>query len=261
MENKNLMFNKMGQVTVFIIIGILIVAAVVLIFTVGKQADIQEIDENLQPAYQNFLNCLEQDTRNGVDILGTQGGYIYTPEFEPGSSYMPFSSQLDFMGNGIPYWYYVSGNNIQKEQVPSKQKMEQDLGQFISEKIIECDFQDYYLDGFQVDINPENIKADVVVNNNNIDVDLNTELFISNGDSSAVVENHKITLNSKLGKFYNIGGDIYNYEQRNMFLEEYAVDTLRLYAPVDGVELSCAPKVWNAQQIVSDLQTAIEVNT
>ena len=44
------------------------------------------------------------------------------PEYEAGSEYMPFSSQLDFLGNPIPYWYYVSGNNIQREQVPSKNR-------------------------------------------------------------------------------------------------------------------------------------------
>jgi rod shape-determining protein MreC len=31
--------------------------------------------------------------------------------YEASSEYMPFSSQLDFLGNPVPYWYYISGNN------------------------------------------------------------------------------------------------------------------------------------------------------
>ena len=49
---------------------------------------------------------------------------------------MPFSSQLNFLGDFIPYWYYVSGNNIQKEQMPSKNDMEEQLEEFIEEKIM-----------------------------------------------------------------------------------------------------------------------------
>ena len=46
-----------------------------------------------------------------------------------------------------------------------------------------------------------------------------------------------------------------------MFLEKYGIDTLRLYAPVDGVELTCGVKTWNADDIFSDVKEAIELNT
>ncbi len=252
---------KRGQITIFIIIAIILVAGVALFFTVRKQSPVTSVDKNLEPAYQTFLDCLEQDAQNGVDILGTQGGYIYPPKFEPGSSYMPFSSQLEFMGSGIPYWYYVSGNNVAKEQVPSKEKMEQDLGQFISEKIKDCNFDDYYREGFQIDLNPEDLKATASINDNTIDVSLKAQLSITDGESATIVRDHKIQINSRLGKFYKTARQIYDKEQKDMFLENYGIDDIRLYAPVDGVELSCAPKTWVAQDVVKDLQNAIEANT
>jgi hypothetical protein len=43
-------------------------------------------------------------------------------------------------------------------------------------------------------------------------------------------------------------------------LENYSVDVLRLYAPVDGVEITCSPKIWNADNIFGDLKGAIEAN-
>jgi hypothetical protein len=36
---------------------------------------------------------------------------------------------------------------------------------------------------------------------------------------------------------------------------------MRLYAPVDGVELSCAPKIWNGREVFNNLRDAIEINT
>lgn len=255
------MMLKRGQITIFVIIAILIVATVVLIITVRKQITPGEISKNLEPVYQNFLDCIEQDTRNGIDILGTQGGYIYLPDFEQGSSYMPLSSQLDFFGNPVQYWSYVSGNNIMREKVPSKNDMEKDLEKYISESITDCDFQAYYDQSYQIDINSEDIKADVLINDNNVGVDLNAGLSISDQENAVFIENHNINLNSKLGKFYNTARKIYDKEKNEMFLENYGIDVLRFYAPVDGVEVSCAPLTWSTDNIINDLQNAIESNT
>jgi len=60
---------------------------------------------------------------------------------------------------------------------------------------------------------------------------------------------------------YNSALKIYNKEQEELFLEEYALDTLRLYAPVDGFELSCSPKTWDIHEINNNLKTAIQENT
>ena len=39
------------------------------------------------------------------------------------------------------------------------------------------------------------------------------------------------------------------------------MDNLRLYAPVDGVEITCSPQIWNSQEVFDELQNAIESNT
>ncbi|HEB46936.1 MAG TPA: hypothetical protein ENI22_00520, partial [Candidatus Pacearchaeota archaeon] len=134
------MENKKAQVTIFIIIAILIVAGVAAFFLLRTSTMSSDIPSNFQPAYTSFLSCLEQDTFAGIGILQSQGGYIELPEFEPGSTHMPFSSQLNFLGNPIPYWYYVSGNNVQRENVPSLGDMESQLETFIESKVDGCDF-------------------------------------------------------------------------------------------------------------------------
>ena len=108
------MRNKRAQLTAFIIIAIIIIASGVLYFVFRDSLTVAGIPPSIEPVYNNFLSCLEEDIFIGIDLLESQGGYIEIPDFEPGSHHMPFSSQLDFLGNPIPYWYYVSGNNIQK---------------------------------------------------------------------------------------------------------------------------------------------------
>jgi len=229
--------NRKGQVTIFIIVAVVLISLVAGYFLLKDKLFVPEVPSNIEPVYIDFLTCLENEVLVGVDVLETQAGYIYLPDFEAGSEYMPFGSQLNFLGNPVPYWYYISGNNIQKEQVPSKNDMENDLEKFIEEKIRRCKFDSYYDEGFEI------------------------SQGITKGEETSLIKTHNLVVDSKLGALYNSAKKIYSKEQEELFLEEYAVDILRLYAPVDGVELTCSPMVWSAEKIFDNLKEAIEENT
>ena len=256
--DKNIAKSKRSQVTIFIIIAIVIVGLILGFFLLRDRIGISGFPAKFQPIETRFLNCLQDETEKGKQILGASGGYIYMPEFEAGTKFAPFSSQMDFLGQAIPYWYYVSGADFVKEQVPSKSEMENQLGRYIEENF-KCDFSDYYSQGY--DINYTNLKASVKINANDISVSVDSDLYVSRENETARQTSHSTKINTNLGKFYNEAIELYNYEKKEMFLEKYGVDILRLYAPVDGVEISCAPKTWIGDKVVSDLQDAMEANT
>jgi len=254
------MFNKRGQVTIFIILAVIIVAGVAGYFLVRGSFETQVVSANLAPVYNAFLTCLEENTLVGVGILESAGGYIELPEFEKGSAHMPFSSQLNFLGNPVPYWYYVSENGIPKEQVPSKQMMEEQLGNYLEGEINDCILEDYFEQGFAISVD-EDVDADITINREEIEVNLKVDLGIEKADEVAVVSNHNVVVKTRLGSLYESARKIYDYEQETLFLENYGIDVLRLYAPVDGVELTCAPLIWSADQVFADLRGAIQANT
>ncbi len=253
-------WDKRGQVTIFIIIAVIIIAVVAAFFILRGRITPAAVPASLEPVYSSFLSCLEEDTAVGITVLESQGGYIELPEFTAGSQYMPFSSQLNFLGNPIPYWYYVSGNNIQQEQVPSVNDMEEQLGTYIEGKIRGCILDTYLENGYGVSMGDE-VSADVTINEDNVEVSLSMDLAMERAEDSVIVDEHNVILNSKLGQLYADAKAIYDYEQESLFLENYGIDTLRLYAPVDGVELSCSPKTWNANEVFDELGAAIEANT
>src|SRR3989338_5216272 len=123
--------GKKGQVTIFIILAIAIAAGILLFFFFRSRIISPFVPADLENVYSYYLSCIEAETLNGASILGQQGGYIETPAFSPGSEYMPFSSQLDFLGIGVHYWYYISGNGIANKQIPSKEMMESQLDDFL----------------------------------------------------------------------------------------------------------------------------------
>lgn len=252
--------SKRGQVTVFIILAVVLVASVALYFVFRDSVSTNKVPAEFESVYTNFLNCLESDVLEGVDLLETQGGYINLPDFEAGSAHSPFSSQLNFLGNPIPYWYYVSGNNLPKVQVPSKSDLESELELFVEARFSDCSFESYYDEGFGINFD-EGSRANIDINEGEVRLSLDSDMEMEFSENSVVVDEHNVVVKTKLGELYESAREIYDLEQENLFLETYAIDNLRLYAPVDGVEFSCSPKIWNADEVFDELQDAIEINT
>jgi len=250
--------SKRSQVTVFIILAIIIIAGIGLYFAFRGSLFQQKLPAELEPVYSYYLSCIENEAGDGALILGEQAGYIEQPEFSPGSQYMPFSNQLDFLGTGVPYWYYISGNGVLKEQIPTKAKMQSQLNDFLKERVSECDFSKFEEQGF--DINFGGVEAETSINANSIDVKVNQDLSISFGEITWSGSKHNVNFNSNLGRFYDLAQKIYATQKENMFLEKYGLDILRLYAPVDGSEISCSPKIWNVNDIRIELINALEAN-
>jgi len=251
------MENKRAQLTIFVIVAIVIVVGVVLFFTL-RSSSIQTVPQNMKPIYDYYLSCLDKTTGEGVSLLGEQGGYIKTPDFVAGSQYRPFSSQLSFFGQPVPYWMYISGNNILKEQVPTKSSMESQLNDYVKNRLNYCDFSDFQKQGYEISVGSGSVKT--TINSLNVDLVIDNPVVISFENKSVTIGEHKISHASKLGKFYDYAVKLYNYEKKSMFLEKYAIDVMRLYAPVDGVEISCAPKIFNKPQISQDIQNALADN-
>ena len=251
--------NNKAQVTIFIIVALIIVAGIALFFVLRNGEPSSNIQSEFTPVYDYYISCLEENSYQGISLLGEQAGYIYLPEFEPGSAYAPFSSQLNFFGQGVPYWMYVSGNNLLKEQVPSKSSMQEQLGDYVNERVSYCDFTTFENEGFDIFIDPDS-NVDASINDLNIDIDVKNKLTIFRGNESVVFENHRISLSSKLGKFYGLAREVYDFEKSSSFLEEYSIDVMRLYAPVDGSEISCKPLIFNKQEIKENIVEGLNAN-
>src|SRR4030042_4562623 len=218
LKKINVKSKKAASLASFIIIAIFLVAAIILVYVFRGSFTISTTPKEVRPVYDYFSSCIEEETRMAALTIGSQAGYLELPEFEPGSDYMPFSSQLDFMG-AVPYWYYVSGNGIVKEQIPSKKKMEEQLRLYLIERIDECSFSEFEQSGFTVD--KGDIDTAVTIEDTKINVDVTMPLAVSFEDSRGTKSEHKVEVDSKLGKFYGLASEIYNKEQETEFLENF----------------------------------------
>ena len=251
--------SKRGQVTLFVVIAIIIVVGIALFFILkDKYSNIDYLDKEVQPVYESFISCLEGTLDEGIQILGYQGGYIGLPEFVPGSIYRPTSSQLDLFGQPVAYWSYISGNNLASEQVPTKESMEDELSNYIEERLEMCDLSEYKSQGIFTYIGDGNAVVDI--NSERVSLKITNPLNIYTESETYTLESHEITVDSKLGKFYDLAIKTYELERKTYFLENYALDALWTSSPVIGVDITCEPKVFVDEIIQENLSNALSTN-
>lgn len=249
---------KKGQITIFIIIALVIIGGIIAYFALKDVLVKPEIPKDLQPVYSYFESCVSAKTKEATSIMGSQAGYLELPDFEQGSDYMPFSSQLDFYGFAVPYWEYVSQNGIIRQQIPTKTNMEEQLNRYLEDQIARCSFYNYEQQGFSVVKGQAKVRS--TIQDEKISLAISMPLTARFGEVLATKNSFNIDVTSKLGKFYKTALDIYNKEEADKFLENYGLDVLWLYAPMTGVEMTCAPKTWDASNVTQNVLDALEAN-
>lgn len=253
------MENRKGQITIFIIVAIVIVVAVIAFFIIRGVIDSRNNGIGTSDEVFTFYeSCIEAKTRNALSSAGSQGGYLELPDFEPGSEYAPFSNQLDFLGVPVPYWYYVSSNGVVKEQVPAKTTIESDIERYLNSELESCDFSSLRVKGY--DISAGDVNTNVRILDNEVRVEVNMDLSYQKNDENSIRSKHEVSVRSDFGEFYDLAREIYDKEKEEAFLEYYTKDSLYNYAPVTGSEISCSPLIWNAQEVVDDLKEGISAN-
>jgi hypothetical protein len=250
--------EKKGQIALFVILALAIVGAIVVFFIFGGGFLAAGISPEFTPVYALYEECIAAETRDAVALLSMQGGRIDAGSYVPGSEFAPFSSQLNFFGTPVPYWNHLSGNNVFRESVPSRQDMEKEMADFVAERVNGCDFSTFQAQGFEVSLGSPSVSARI--DDNKVSVNVRANVVSSREDRTARRDNHRVEVSTKLGKFHKTARGIYDKQRKEAFLEEYAVDVLRLYAPVDGVEIQCGPEIWMTREVVDELYSGLEAN-
>jgi hypothetical protein len=259
-----------AQVTLFVIIAILIVAAAgISYYSISQlsksvlnreQAVIRSVPEKFRPAEINFMSCLKQKAQDSLNILGSQAGYINLPAEDPASDYMPFSNNLDFLGLKMPYWWYVSGNNLQRNQVPSLEFMKSEIETYMNQNIQDCQTR-FGLQDFELAIeNPP--KTTATINDNYVNFEIEYPVRITSGNAVASVQTHSFVIPVQLGKIYRIARQVMDKENKNYFIEERTIDAIFLYPeiPSTSINFECSPKIWTKPAVEENVKKVIVNN-
>ena len=257
---------KKAQVTIFIVVAVVIIASVLLAFTLRRElfpATIEKVPEKLRPFAEGYSLCLQSLGQEAIQILGARGGYIFLPEREDGSSFMPFGNSLEFLGDEIPYWFYISGNGLEQQRIPSISDMEGHLKRYVEENIDRCDsvITEFTLEGFEIEKRGQ-ASARVKIKEEDVSLRVFMPLNIRLQDTRARVDVYDLNLEKALGRSYEAAKKIMNAENEQLFLEERTIDAIFLYEelPSTKTTLECNPKSYNFLSVEGSFKNVLANN-
>ena len=176
-----------GQLTIFIIISILIIAVVVLFFTLKGTLQKEKPVSPETAEIQNFVQkCLDDSLESVVFKVGENGGYYFL-------SSAPATTPI------LEVPYYIK-NNI--SLMPSKEKIQDEISKGVARELIFC-LEDFSLfPEYEITKGKMN-SPEVVIEPERVLVELNYPLTIIKGDSKSKIEDFSSEVPVRLGIVYD----------------------------------------------------------
>jgi hypothetical protein len=186
------MHSKRGQIVIFIVIGLIVLIAASLIFTVGSNLTEKRLISaqesstatlEVDPIQKFTQDCIELVSEEGIIIVGKQGGY-----------YKLTDNYLKTKRVNISY-HYILGNKL----TPPKSTVEHEIRAYIEENIESCinGFENFKSKG--IDIKYEFSNTNAKINQENIEIFSETKLEISRDNSKTKLPFVKLTIPVRLG--------------------------------------------------------------
>jgi len=182
---------RKSQISVFVIIGIfLFISAVFFIYlNQSKKEDIIKTSflsrlgfkSETDAIKSSVSECMKHETASALEKIGIQGGYYKKPE-----------KYSDLGWTFIPYYYY-KGEFL----MPNKSVIENELSNYLDDKVPECLNQIYFKD---VELKYENIKTKTSILRGKTVFNIDMPLSIIKGDKIVKIElkDYPVVYNSSL---------------------------------------------------------------
>lgn len=200
------MFNeKKGQVTVFIILGVIFVIIVGLVLYVyGDKL-------RLKPKYNFESNQIEPLKNLVDDCIKKEGGDAIKSLSEHGGRISPKSGYW-YMGKKISYLCYTEETKPCENKVPFlKKEMEMQINSYLPDKLKKCiNLDAIRKDGYDVQEGGMNVSTEI--NDNNVMINVGYPIVINKGSSRVAQDRFSIDFKSSLGRFADVAADIVDSE-------------------------------------------------
>ncbi|MBL7055698.1 hypothetical protein ISS07_02175 [Candidatus Woesearchaeota archaeon] len=252
--------KKRGQASIFMVFAIVILLAGSFYFYTQKISlkEITIIDSEAAPVKNFVEECISNVAKQGLTILGANGGYITFPEeIERNKNSYLQTGPISSIKN--PYWWH---DGI--ETIPGETFMISQIESYVKENLNSC------VNNFAAFTNKFDVKelsdleVDVSLNENDVTVDVSWKLDLINKLNSTTLklESFKEIVPIRLKKIYQAARDIYEAEKRDFFLEFKTIDLITLdeSIPTTDLEATCTERTWNQDVIESKLKRLLAIN-
>ncbi|RME54761.1 hypothetical protein D6777_02770 [Candidatus Woesearchaeota archaeon] len=205
---------KRGQITLFIIIGIVIISVIGLgiyfrdSLTKSQSQEIiskqVEVAPEVQSLYNNIYECLQSQTKDALILSGLQGGFIEPPE-----------KSIDIEDQGISIGYGLSNG---RDTLPSLSVITREMSDYIDSMYETCiDFRGYE----KYEIKEEPPKTKIELNDNSVSFIITYKISVKiDGKEFKLTKPYKYAYRVRLKRLHDISKEIIEKE----LAEPFAID-------------------------------------
>ena len=262
---KTSLFNwpksKRGQVTVFIILGIVLLIATALVIVLNTELisfGQEETFSTEKGKVENFVTaCIQQVGEEALYLAGLQGGYIDLPERYTNDLnwHVPAS---DFLS--VPLWAY--GN---EQDLPSLSQIKAEIDDYLEENVRNCLFETDVFSAEYDLIENSDVVADTEFQDSFTEFNVRWNLLIrdKSGETVAEIIEHTAESPVRFENMYNTAVAVLEAELSELKLEDITQDLIALEhedVPVAGTDISCSVKQWSVAQAQKSLKEMLRIN-
>lgn len=193
---------KRGQVSIFILLGLLIVLFIGFFLFFTEQVPLLSVveDEATQNVRALFSQCLEMQLQEAISSLALHGGYSTTP---------PHPVETYFIGNtSLPY-YFINGTT----SIPSSEDIEEQLAIAFEMSMIQCNnFTDY---PYPISASLASLGAEIVLKPTSVAATVTFPLSIQQERKVTTIDKFMIEVDSSLSKLYTVAVNITEEQAKN----------------------------------------------
>ncbi len=207
--------SKKGQVTVFVILGIVVIIVLALLF-IGKDTlyDIGSKQINVEKKLETELNsienqieeCITKDTGEFLQKIAKQGGYV-----EPTKYISYYGDKVSYLCQNIPDKKECLNSMLLPEDI------ENQLNVYLEERLVSC----VGIEGFKSrnqELTTGQLRIVSKVHKENIEIKINWPIEISKDGLKVTKKESNYLIRSQLGNILEIVNRILNHEaQVGMF--------------------------------------------
>lgn len=259
-----LLGTKKAQVTVFIIVGIVLVLGISTFFMLrtsnvkdqfdeqGQQIVVERVSAEFRPVQDYVTQCVTDLGTQGLRLLGQQGGYIdvsglRTNKLDPtstGANALVFwPEDEDFK---IPYWWYMDSSDdcfstfscrFSSEQPRlegSADSIETQLEEYIDENLAGCldEFKPLKNQGFRF-LEQSDPETDVTFTKDDVFIELDYPVTSLYDRKEQELTFYNTRLDVSFREMYEFASELVSLQQSGAFLERQLIDIISLYSGTD----------------------------
>ncbi|MBI2136717.1 hypothetical protein HYU06_06625 [Candidatus Woesearchaeota archaeon] len=247
------MFEKRGQIALFVILGIIILLMTSIGFWFYEQrmaVQQRDIPQDIAQIVTFVEDCLQEYGTKAVRILGQQGGYIQLPR-KIDQNPWAYIERLPDSEIKEPYWYY-DGENLYPENL---QVLEKQINDYINGNLHNC-IRNFsaFTDKFEIKEMPRGqdtankIKTTAELTNNDVVIKISYPLQIKNKGVDSIKEFSEFIVHipAKVKKAYELAVQVMDRENQDKFLEDATINLMVVdkKIPFSDMAFKCGKLSW-----------------